>query len=352
MEDLPYRAISPARYAKLIGYFECAFFGVSNEDNPVYACRELWNEQQRSDLMFYLLEAQEMIEDQAGYPLTKSWFEDEEHKYSCLVTTDWSKVLELGSRGEASVGDDVAVADISTDPLVFTVPTGGLTDTSEIFIFYPDVDYRIEPSSIEIVGANFVISIPRCRMVDYDQLDNPTEGWLYSDNANFQTTIDVKRFYTNTSDHGEIHYTNNVCGCDSTPCDHSTATICGLLRKGYSGSIKISVATYSGGVWTRNTSICGSPYRMFINYAAGAPVVTRKMEMAIVRLAHSLMSIAPCGCDPLVQRWRSDRNIPKNLSRARLECNFGLSDGAWMAWQFATSLIQYKMGAMAFPAGR
>ena len=56
-------AISLARYAEIINYTDCAFFGVSHPDNDNYACREIWTKYQRDDIQFHLSEAQAEIEE-------------------------------------------------------------------------------------------------------------------------------------------------------------------------------------------------------------------------------------------------------------------------------------------------
>jgi hypothetical protein len=70
--------------------------------------------------------------------------------------------------------------------------------------------------------------------------------------------------------------------------------------------------------------------------------LTRQVEDAIVRLAHSKMPDEPCGCDMLQRHWKRDRNIPQVLTRERINCPFGLSDGAWFAYRQAATLKIWK----------
>ena len=61
-------AVRLARYARLIGYPECAFWGVNRTEDPqVNACREIWTKDQRDTIAKYLAEAQYEIEQEIGY---------------------------------------------------------------------------------------------------------------------------------------------------------------------------------------------------------------------------------------------------------------------------------------------
>jgi len=77
-----------------------------------------------------------------------------------------------------------------------------------------------------------------------------------------------------------------------------------------------------------------------VNYYDGKQYLSRQMEDAIVRLAHAKMPDEPCGCDVAQRMWKRDRNVPEVLTRERINCPFGMSDGAWIAWQFTRSFKQ------------
>jgi len=46
----------------------------------------------------------------------------------------------------------------------------------------------------------------------------------------------------------------------------------------------------------------------------------------------------PCGCEVAQRLWRRDRHVPEVLTRERINCPYGLSDGAWQAWRFTQSM--------------
>ena len=51
------------------------------------------------------------------------------------------------------------------------------------------------------------------------------------------------------------------------------------------------------------------------------------------------MPHAPCDCDPVTNLWKRDRNVlVDTIGRAlRGTTPFGVEEGAWTAWRFATS---------------
>lgn len=83
-----------------------------------------------------------------------------------------------------------------------------------------------------------------------------------------------------------------------------------------------------------------------INYLSGLTALTAQDKSMIIRLAHAKMPNEPCGCDITQHMWSRDRNIPQILTAERLNCEFGLSDGAWMAWKYANKKAAIRFGVM------
>jgi hypothetical protein len=112
------------------------------------------------------------------------------------------------------------------------------------------------------------------------------------------------------------------------------------------GIITTLPATYSAGAWHSGASVCcgGSPSIMEINYKAGLNPIHAQAEDAIFRLAHAKMPHETCGCEYAKKIWNRDRNVPKLLTRERINCPFGMSDGAWVAWRFTQAIRQIGMG--------
>ena len=71
-------AVTLPRYAQLIYYTECSFFGVRTDTTPA-RCRSIWVKTERDLIRKYLAEAQEELEQVIGYPLAPTWIADEQH---------------------------------------------------------------------------------------------------------------------------------------------------------------------------------------------------------------------------------------------------------------------------------
>jgi hypothetical protein len=340
--------ISLARYAELIMLDnECAFWGVQEDDVTEYACKTYWTEYERSMIARYLAEAQDEIEQVVGYPLCPTWFTDERHKFTGNpVMADWGYVISGGVMGETDIAISEAIS-YATEPATVGPIATTLTDTSEIKVFYPGSEREITPQSIEISGGFLTIWIPRCRLVDPDHFNYTDTPLDYNTIANFLATVDVKRIYNDESTHAELVYphrsSNSVCDCS---CDDYTQDACIYVRNGTIGQLDVQAASYSGG-WTVSSAscLCGMPEYVLLNYYAGR-ILTYQAEDAIIRLAHSKMPDEPCGCEIAQRLWGRDRNVPEVLTAQRLNCPFGMSDGAWIAWRFANAMKVMKSSTM------
>ncbi len=346
------RAVTAARYARILGYYECSYFGVRRAGAPE-SCRSIWVLRERDMVERYLAEAQEEIEQQTVYPLCVRWFE-EDHYFTVPLRTNWGKVIAGGVRALQAIAENTAV-DHSTDPAVIGPLGTTVTDTSEVKVYYPstesDEPYEIEPSRMTLAGGLLTIWIPRCRMVHPDYMDNARTGVDYTVLTNFLASVDVMRVYNDTSTNGTLiwpHACDNCTDCTCPTCSEYTQDACLYVKNGETGAVDLLPGTYANGVWTATTSgsgcCCGPAERARVYYMAGMQDVTRQAEDAVIRLAHAKMPEEPCACELVKLLWARDRNVPEVLTRERINCRFGLSDGAWMAWQFAQALRLVRGG--------
>ena len=335
-------AVNLADYCQIVGYPECGFFGVRNDDEIAAGCRVIWSRIQREQVARYLCEAQEEIEDELNYPLMPTWFTNEHRDYKIPIITKWAKVIAGGIRAIDGIEPD-AVMDHSADPARVTVTTI-ITNTDEIKVYYPDSTQDIIPSRIVADGVDATIYIPRCRMVRSDLLDTPEVGLDYDDPSQFQQTVDIMRVYNDVSTQAELvdpHNCNSLCS--SGNCSEYTHTACIYTRRGDLGILDVLPATYSAGAWA--ASSCTRRYTLArLNYYAGLTPITKKLQDAVVRLAHSKMHQDPCGCDPVKGLWNRDQLVPEILSPEQTLCPFGSSNGAWWAWRQVQTVKLRKMG--------
>lgn len=313
--------VTLSEYARAIRVCECGFWGVSNSGCDDSGCRSIFSLQEREYIAFYLAEAQEEIERELGYFIGKRWVTDERHDYSVPIIADWQYVISGGVRAESDIELD-SVVDHTDDPAIVGPIVTTVTDETEIHVYHPDTDVEIDPSSITISGGSVTIEIPRCRMVKSNLADNPDDGLGYTQTSNFESTVDVKRVYNDTSTEAKVI---RACG---TGCSETESDACIYIAKHDIGELYIQAC-------------CTCPSFVDLNYYAGV-TMTKQARDTIVRLAHVKMPRPPCTCaSPAKEMWEYDRETPDVLTAERLNCPYGPQNGAWIAWRWtqAQSLV-------------
>lgn len=352
----PNCAVPLHRYAKLIGYDELAFWGVVYENQPAYgSCGPLWTEFERMQIGNALAEAQQEIEQVIGYPICPTyitgtytedprWVDQQEYCYPRLVTK-YPRLIEAGIRAVETVEEDSTVDYASEDEYGIIGPLATTaTSTSEIYVYYPDSDRRIYPSRVVISGGEVTIYVPRYRMIKQEFLSTPEGGLMYEMIGIYLAEVDVKRIYTDPSTQGVLvrpHCQNNNC---VGGCYECTRSACIYIRDPYVGQIDVTPADWDADTETWNTKIvCAGNYSLVrLNYLAGLRSISLNLEKAIIRLAHVKLGRPPCSCDKTREVWMRDYQIPDLLSRERLNCPFGASEGAWWAYRQAINLASKR----------
>ena len=328
--------VTLSRYARIVGYTEWAFFGISHPDSTRFALRKIWNIAQREDIANYLSQAQYMIEEVVEFPLKPRWITNEFHPFSLSLFSKWAKILECGIRADEEISSG-AVVDKSTDPCTVTiVGVSSILDVSEVEVYHPGTKSVIDFSSavVEVspvsLGAGvyqLVISIPKPRLVAEDKWDNPESGWVYTDPDVYESTVDVFRVYNDPSIQASLIY-KDCSNCDTSFSSSLTEGRDMFIVNPEIGSLIVDPSA--------DPSCSNKTFvSLRINYRAGMTEFNRHLESMVIRLAHSLMAAEPCS-EPIIMRlWQRDRDIPKILTRDRIDCPFGMSDGAWTAWKWA-----------------
>lgn len=297
--------ITLEEYARFIGYSECAIFGVYNPANHVEdACRDIWTLAQRNYLLHYFAEAQEEIENEVKFLFQPTWItgnlaDTGNWRLTDIQTckpsyyTKWNNLIQMGRKTEHIIGEDVAITHDS-DPVEIDITINPTIVQSLHFIniFYPGTNIEINPSDMTITGTTLHIEIPRCRLVAYALRDNDSSGVLYTDDDNFQDTIDIKYYYT-TDLNSIVEFGDGSAG---------------------------------------------------LYYLAGEILPTEQQFDMVMRLAHSKMPDEPCGCEIAQSLWKRDRNIPDYLTTERLNNPFGVNDGAMVVHQWVKSIKKLRVG--------
>lgn len=333
--ELPNCAISLARYAYLIGYDEAAFFGVVYNGQELTDCSKLWTEVERLTLARALAEAQEMIENVTHFPLCKKWFDEKQSFVNRrgVVMTKWCHVIEMGERVVEEINAGAAVAYV-TEPATIGPIATTVTDPVQVKVYLPGTEREVTPSKVTIVGGQLTIEIPRARLVTMAQPDNTVTwfGFEFTDMLNFTTTVDVRRVYTDGTTTATLWDRQRQCGVKDTEA-------CARIEHAEVGVLNVTPIVRD------NPPCCGGQrYGIQIFYAAGLETLDTMLEMAVLRLAHTLMPEDSCKqCDRIHRLWQQDSNVPPVLTRERINCPFGLSDGAWFAYQKARQARVLRM---------
>lgn len=283
-----------------------------------------------------LVAAQEMIEQQLAFPIGQKWYVNEQHHHVRQFFTKWSHVQSLGVRAVTDIALNVAL-NHSTDPAVMTAVAISGTTEDEVHFYIQGEDTEVFPDSMTIDSGFLTATFPRARLVKEAFQDNPQTGWPYDQTGSdgpFAQALDIRRVYTDNTDVGEFVWPLGKACCPT--CGEDTEPACGYIRSAESGIITLLPASGS------NCIYCGSSI-IRLNYCAGLPIDSVS-EDAIMRLAHSLMATMPCdGCDPVMMLWKTDRNIPSQITEDRANGMFGVSDGAWRAWVYAVNNRHFRM---------
>lgn len=358
MEELietPNCAVSLARYAKLINYEEAAFWGVVWENQYLRGCDPLWSENERMNIQIALAEAQQEIEEVIGYPLCQTqvlgvnvnnprWADQQKYCSSRLVTR-YPRIIAPGLLTTEVVGSEVDLSYDGADGIAVAGPVAtSATSADEIKIYYPDSPREITPSKISISGGFVTVEIPRYRMVKQEFLNFVEGGVDYSILGNFLSAVDIKRVYIDPTTNATLvrpNCRNNSCANGCTEC---TQSACIYVRDHFLGVVDVSPANWDADLEEWSTKvICRSNYSLVrLNYVAGIRHIDLKAELAIIRLAHAKMGRPPCQCDKTSQMWHRDYDVTGAVTRERVNCPFGLSTGAWIAYKWAQSMASKR----------
>jgi hypothetical protein len=324
------------RYAQIVEYAEPAFFGVNHPLNKDYQCREIWSHDQRIAVYRALQNAQSKVESVAEFPILPTWIGPERHDLGNPIILNVGKLIQIGQKALTVYAGQVI--DDTTDPATVTVTGGAVTDVNEIHVYHPGTHVEIYPSEIVNSGADLVISIPLVRMVAIAYENTPVNGLPYSLSPAWdEATVDVEREYLSTTKPAvEFIALECATGCECLSetaydgCGFVTNAEMGIVRVSGDGCVCIPATTHFVDMW----------------YQAGLTSLTSEAEDILVRLAHALMPNEPCGCDFLKGRWRGDQKVPDVLTAERENCPWSMSNGAWVAYTFAQSIKQHRMGVI------
>lgn len=315
-----------------------AFNGVENPAEARRGCDHYWTQWQRDDLAQALSDAEELLAEQLHFYLGARYLIDRDRPWRNPLQLRFGHVLGAGVRGRTEVVP--GASNFAVDPATITVPTASFPGgTSEVAVVEDVTGLTIEPDAIATVGANYVISISWYKLIQWASLVAQDETLDYAAvvPALLMGIVDLTlyRQYRDTETQATITYGPSCkCRCAGEACVGTDYTGCAFVLDHEIGTVRVHRATLSAGTWScDNSAPCGcyEGDKVTVYYQAGTTEIPG-WQQAVYRLAHARMGEQPCGCALQERQWRKDRDTPPVLTAERLNCPWGLEQGAWAAW--------------------
>lgn len=349
----------------------------------------------REEILRCIDEAENALAEQLGYWTYPKFFVDEIVQYPRphqnwlygygktirgdwkAVSLRWHKVIGAGLFNRTVVNNSVAVpllvtySDVDNDGVddTFTV-TGAttVTDVNELGVYFQAADrlgedvsetWRIRPVKVAISGGNFTITghsalcvLPILTNVTDPQSLNVTDAAIYI------SAVEVYRVFLDTTATSALPYQgvaqwDNQTDCEPD-CTFDVKELCIGQRNNQMGQV------YANWGAPLTCPHHREPDRLSVNYQAGVPYETGRMNKHMARivayLATSLLPSESCGCERsnrIISYWRSMPNATNKqgatgrpITIKEVDDNpFNQSRGAIWAWKETMRLMH--MGAVA-----
>jgi hypothetical protein len=333
------------RYRQLMNIPLGMFNGIDGypTDN-VTNCDHCWTQWERYMVAQALEDAAGMLATELKYKLGHYYETDLDHPWTDPLLLRWGHVIGGGIQGLTTITP--TASNFTVDPATITVNQSDFSGgASEILIVETSTGLEIVPDSITSVGVTYQIEISQAKLIEWDNLDGQIDCIDYD--ATFAAAtwlkladLTVYREYLDTSSQASIEF-GPECNCwyCGTACAGTTYTGCVYVQNEEISRVRVQLADYSAGSWTCNYPTlygCYHGSKATVYYQAGT-TSTPSWEQMIIRLAHTLMLVEPCGCTLFDMMLKRDRRTPSVLTAERINNPFGDSDGAWWAWQRVVS---------------
>jgi len=347
------------RWGELVRINECSLLGIAEPDLPAYACKRIYDADDRAMIQFALDQAEANIERVLGYPISYKEICGEEHPWGrggIIGPFRWGHIREFGDVESAIVSPDVAL-NLGTipnlnDPVVLQFAWAH--DACELIVLHDATlgSDQILPSSVTVLGGIVTIRIPRCRLVN-PTLPQPAGGFDYNANANFVTTVDIVYQHVDPS-HGAELVWFPPANCEPG-CAETVQAACAVIRRRPISTAQVWPATYVGETPTAAAFAVCNRYPDLVrvsyiaNYSESCPALCQEspfaLEMAVVRYAHTLLPRPPCPCSTHELSWLDDvkRADPPLMAEGNV---FGWLNGQVFAWNAVRLYAEGSGGLM------
>lgn len=384
-QPLPRTLLPLARYAQIMQIPLPHFQQMNGALAPLTGgCDKVWDQDARELLAWTMMQAEELIANELRFwPAPKFITEDEiafglegvrRDWQNAEVETKWKYIEAFGTEQLTLLQDEATVtyldrdsdplgrqetAEIGTAQLYGTLPA--CANPCDVAVFFRVEDgaeddahpsWEIRPLKVDIDGSTMTIRGESSLFIRPDlwalteaecRGSGDKNAWVHDfDISNLVSKVDVYCRTVNTTLPLTLQW-DNVCGCASSPCEHSTQTGCAYRTNKKLGHFVPRPAT-GANQWTAPT-YCHPPESVLANYRAGYPLDSRcqmnqNLERAIVKLTNVLLPEPPCGyCDAAKVRWENDRKPVDPLTPEAAALPWDLyAQGALEAWRLIKRL--------------
>jgi hypothetical protein len=333
----------------------CAFNGVENPDETLTGCDKLcWAQWEREAIAQALADAEGALAEHLRWWIGPRFLTDNDCLWTDPLILRWGHIVGGGIEGTTDVSTDVAASDFTVDPATITIPTASFTSVDEVQVIETSSGLEIYPDEINTVGANYVLEIDQCKLIEWDNLENQVDCIDYDvlfPGATWLKLADltINRHFLDTSSQADIEF-GPSCTCEycGAPCAGTSYTGCVYTVDERISKVRVQMAAYTASTdsWACDYPTlygCYHGSKVTVNYRAGTTGVSGWKE-AICRLAHTYLDFKPCGCAYFDFALNRDRRIPSILTAERINCPLGQMDGAWYAWNW----VQNNKNGRAF----
>lgn len=323
--------LSLDRYAELMQWGINGFNGVNKpDDRENVQCNAVWLQSSRDRVMMAILDAEIMREAELGYFLGPKYVYAEQVQPYNPVDLNKKHLIGIGIPTWATIQLAAPLVlgpeNAPNDPVTLSIAS--TVTPAEVKVYYPDDAFEILPTSVTSDGATLTIKIPRARLVDPSLNDDREDPLSYYKNANFLTTVDVRRLYLDEEDAALYYWRRGYPDCD-TDCELDTQAACFQFpsQRAYRLSmVTFRPAKYSAGVWSTSAfTYSNVPNGLQVTYKSGRDDMMTQRRTA--RLAHTLLPYKPCDCQAVTLVWDTDRAFVPNTYTP-----YGSQRGAVEAW--------------------
>jgi len=316
------------RYRKILNLPLCYFNGMENPNDTVSRCDHCWTQWERDRIAQALADAEGYFAEQLHYWFGARWLTDSDLLWENPMRLNYGHIVGGGIRARTEVVP--STSDFTIDPATITVATASFGSVSEIVVIEDATGLEIVPDKIETSGANYVIYVDQCKLIEWDDLESQEDCIDYD--GTFPATMYLKladltvyREYRNTTDQATITFAKDCdCWtCATDVCDGTTITGCVFVFDQEISNVRINMATYSNGSWScdwPDSCCCYHGSKLSVNYLAGTTSIPG-WEQVVISLAHTYLDEEPCGCARFDVRWnrdnkKDDNDIPWGQRRA------------------------------------